>query len=120
MLKRFLIGIFLILLSNFSFADNWQGAPIKLIITKLGQPDELIKTRNGTSYYTYYEKYQSPVYAPDSTQPRVIIGPGGRAIGVPIPQQQIDTTTLILCSTTYEVNSNGVITKVRRNGNGCK
>lgn len=112
-MKQIIFFIIIFLCSQLAVAEN-----INTIIDNKGTADEVIHHRNGTTSYVYLKKYRSPQYAAPSTQPQAIIV-NKQAIGIPLPPQEISASILILCATTYLVDSAGDVISVKKEGDQC-
>lgn len=107
MLKK----IFLFILCVFSISAS--ATTLNGLIQKYGQPVFTAHMRNGNTVYAF--SAHAPQYAPPTSNPTVIVAPGGRAIGASVPSY-VPTYNSVICSIVVEVDPSGQIVKEDRRG----
>lgn len=100
--------------------QNWRGKSVSQLIARWGQPNQLIKTAKGHSFYAYTtESYKS--YPQPPSPPYVMsVGKNNRAVITKMPTIPEGSEKLSLqCLAVFEVDSRGVIVGTQTDGNAC-
>lgn len=113
-------------LSNSAFAQgysqveqSWQGQGANTIINRLGNPQQIIRQRDGTIYYLYDfgNEYQTPRQFPGVG---VNVGPDGRVAIVPPSASSLQPEiNLKRCSITFVLNRQNQVISTQMMGSDC-
>ena len=95
---------------------GWRGHQTSELTASWGQPDQLIRLADGSQTLIYNKRM--PLYFGNTDYQTIVFAAGNKNIGVQVPRN-LPKTTMISCSTLFNVNKQNTITGVRSEGGGC-
>jgi hypothetical protein len=104
--------------SDLTSLQRWVGQSSKALIAKMGAPDYRYTSPNGNTVLSYtIKRYYSP---PPAASPQIGVNSAkGRTVIITNPPAFNQNQLNLTCNVLFQVNRDGVVVSMKKNGAGC-
>lgn len=96
--------------------NSWRGSSIQDLVKSWGEPNQIIKSADGSQIISYITK--RPLYFGNTDYQTMVFVAGGKNIGVQVPRNQ-PRTMMTGCATQFSVDREGKIISAHSWGGAC-